>query len=178
MSWQKSPLTSSTRPAARRWGLPACQDKICWANGVHASRGLAGTHGSENGHSGVQSPLRDNEPGRVRDFDGLDRVVNLPTTIPGPASLSGERGQGGSNLRAVRLLPQDSNQTRQTEMRNSPPTMRATAGSGVIPADDPAVEVGGVIENQVERRILAGHGEGPVDETHTEQHSPAEIRIG
>ena len=33
MSWQKSPLTSSTSAAARRWGLPACQDKICWANG-------------------------------------------------------------------------------------------------------------------------------------------------
>ena len=33
MSWQKSPLTSSTRPAARRWGLPACRDKICLAKG-------------------------------------------------------------------------------------------------------------------------------------------------
>ena len=33
MSWQKSPLTSRTRPAARRWGSPACQDKICSANG-------------------------------------------------------------------------------------------------------------------------------------------------
>ena len=52
-----------------------------------------------------------------------------PTTMPGPASLSGDRGQGGSNLKAVRLLPQDSNQTRQTEMKNSPPTMRATAGA-------------------------------------------------
>ena len=33
MSWQKSPLTSSTSAAALRCGSPACHDKICWAKG-------------------------------------------------------------------------------------------------------------------------------------------------
>ena len=33
MSWQKSPLTSSTSAAARSCGSFACQDKICCANG-------------------------------------------------------------------------------------------------------------------------------------------------
>ena len=33
MSWQKSPLTSSTRAAARRCGLSACQPSSCLANG-------------------------------------------------------------------------------------------------------------------------------------------------
>ena len=96
---------------------------------VHASRGLAGTDGSENGQSGIEAPLRDNEPGRVRDFDGLYRVVNLPDNDARAGVFVGRKGQGGSNLRAVRLLPTFSNQTRQTEMKNSPPTMRATAGA-------------------------------------------------
>ena len=47
------------RPALGIARLPG-QDLL--GERVHTGRGLAGTHGPENGHSGVQSPLRDNEP--------------------------------------------------------------------------------------------------------------------
>ena len=96
---------------------------------MHASRGLAGPHGVDNGHSGVESALRDNEPGRVADFDGFDRVMNLPENAARPGVFVGRKGPLGSNLRAVRLPPQDSNQTRQTVMRNSPPIRTAAAGT-------------------------------------------------
>ena len=61
---------------------------------VHASRGLAGTDGSENGHSGIEAPLRDNEPGWVADFDGLYRVVNLPDNDARPGVFVGRKGPG------------------------------------------------------------------------------------
>ena len=109
MSWQKSPLTSSTRPAARRWGLPACQDKIYCGEGAHASRGLAGPHGAENGHSGIEAALRDNEPSRVARFDGFDRVIDLPDNAARSRRFyrqKGARGQqfeGGQIAQAPRL---------------------------------------------------------------------------
>ena len=48
--------------------------------------------GSENGHSGVEAALRDNEPGRVRDFDGFHRVVNLPDNDARPGVFVGRQG--------------------------------------------------------------------------------------
>ena len=36
---------------------------------------------------------------------------------------------------------------------------------GVVSVDDPGVEVGDVIEHQVEHWIVAGHGERPLEET-------------
>ena len=56
-------------------------------------------------------------------------MVNLPDNDARSGVLPTERGQGGSNLIAVRLPPTFSNQTRQTEIRNSPPTMTAAAGA-------------------------------------------------
>ena len=94
-------------------------------------------------------------------------------TIPGPSSLSGKGGQGGSNLIAVRLPPKFSKQTRQTEMRISPPTRTATAGAALVPADNPGVEVGGVIEHQIEQQFLAGQGKRPLDETPSGAANPA-----
>ena len=39
------------------------------------------------------------------------------------------------------------------------------SGNGVVSADNPGIEVGGVIEHQVEHWIVAGQGERPVEET-------------
>ena len=64
----------ASRPALGIARLPG-QDLLC--EGAHASRGLAGPHGAENGHSGIEAVLRDGEPFRVARFDGFDRVMNL-----------------------------------------------------------------------------------------------------
>ena len=62
------------RPALGIACLPG-QDLLC--ERVHASRGLAGPHGAEDCHSGIEASLRDGEPFRVARFDGLHRVMNL-----------------------------------------------------------------------------------------------------
>ena len=48
---------------------------------------------------------------------------------------------------------------------NQPADNDCNGGRDVIPADNPDVEVGGVIEQQIEQRFLAGHGKRPLDET-------------
>ena len=115
-SWKWSHSALGMAPLPRQNLLP---------ERVHTGRGLARTDGSEDGHSGVQSPLRDNEPRRITRFGGFDRVVNLPDNDARRGVFIGRKGPGGSNLRAVRLRPQDSNRTRQTVMRNSPPIRTA-----------------------------------------------------
>ena len=120
------PIAEVGQPGAGIASLPG-QDLL--GQRVHASRGLAGPHGAENGHSGVESPLRDNEPGMVADFDGFDRVVNLSDNAAGPGVSVGRKGLLGSNLRVVRMRPQNLNRTRQTVMRNSPPIRTAAAGT-------------------------------------------------
>ena len=114
------------RPALGIGGLPG-QDLL--GQRVHANRGLAGLHGAENCHSGIEPSLRDDEPGRVADFDGFDRVVNLPDNAARPGVLGGRKGPLGNNFRAVRLRPTFSNQTRQIVMRNSPPIRTAAAAT-------------------------------------------------
>ena len=79
----------------------------------------------------TQSGLRDGHGIVAQDYLPQRREIIQPRSRSvnrGPASLSGGRDQGGSHLRAVRLLPHVSNQTRQTVMRNSPSVRTPTAG--------------------------------------------------
>ena len=62
------------RPALRICGLPAEQLP---GKGVHARRGLPGPDGSEDGDSGIQSLLRDDEPLWVGNLPRLDRMMCL-----------------------------------------------------------------------------------------------------
>ena len=131
---------------------------------VHASRGLAGPHGSENGHSGIQSALRDHEPGWIADFDGFHRVVNLPDNDARPGVFVGRQGPGGQQLEGGQIAAHILEPDPPDGDEKQPADYDCNGGRGVVPANDPAVEVGGVIEHQIEHRILAGHGEGPVEE--------------
>ena len=132
---------------------------------VHAGRGLAGPHSSENGNSGIEAPLRDNEPGGVGDFDGFDRVVNLPDNDARPGVFVGRQGPGGQQFEGGQIAAHVLKPDPPDRDKNKPADNDCDGGRGIVPADDPAVEVGGVIEHQVEHRIVAGQGEGPVEET-------------
>ena len=139
---------------------------------VHAGRGLAGPDSAENGHSGIEAPLRDNEPGRVADFDGFDRVVNLPDNDARPGVFVGRKGPGGQQFEggqvASHILKPD-----PPDRDEKQPADDDGGGRDVVPPDDPGVEVGGVIEHQVEHWIVAGQGERPVEETPSGAAKPA-----
>ena len=99
------------------------------------------------------------------DFDGFDRVVNLPDDDARPGVLVGRKWPRGQQFEGGQIAshilkpdPPDRDEKQSADQD-------CDGGRGVVPANDPAVEVGGVIENQVEHRIVAGHGEGPVEET-------------
>ena len=152
----------ASRPALGIVGLPG-QDLLGeWA---HASRGLAGPHGTENCHSGVEASLRDNEPRRVTRFDGFDRVMNLPNNDRRPGVFVRRKGPQGEhsnvrNAQAPRRKPDPPDRDKNKTADDDGGCWRE-----VVPPDDPGVEVGGVIEHQVEHWIVAGHGERPLDET-------------
>ena len=131
---------------------------------VHASRGLAGTDGPENGHSGIEAPLRDNEPGWVADFDGFDRVVHLPDNDSRPGVFVGRKGPRGQQLEGSQIAAHVLKPDSPDRDEKQPADNEGDGGGGIVPANDPAVEAGGVIEHQIEHRIVAGHGEGPVEE--------------
>ena len=95
---------------------------------VHTGRGLARTDGSEDGHSGVQSPLRDGEPGGAGDLPDGDRMMDFPDHESG-AGIAGHQGSIGQLAKRDRLRLRASNQTRQTVMRNSPPVRTAAAAT-------------------------------------------------
>ena len=151
----------ASRPALGIAGLPG-QDLL--GEGVHASRGLAGPYGAENGHSGIEAALRDNEPSRVARFDVFDRVIDLPdhdsgAGIPGlqgPLGQLAKRGQIAAPR--LKLDPPDRDE-------KQPADQDCGSGNGVVSADNPGEEVGGVIEHQVEHWIVAGQGERPAEET-------------
>ena len=85
------------RPLLRIARLPA--EKLL-GEGVHTGRGLAAPHGSENGHTGVESALRDGEPGGIENLPRHDRMMHLAdhdsggrlARIEGPRRESSERG--------------------------------------------------------------------------------------
>ena len=120
---------------------------------VHAGRGLARTDGSEDGYSGVQSPLRDGD--RMMDFPDHDSGAGI-AGLQGPLGPLAKRGQIASHV--LEPDPPDCDEKQPSEQDSD-------GGRGVVSGDDPGVEVGGVIEHQVEHRIVAGQGERPVEET-------------
>ena len=128
---------------------------------MQAGRGLARTDGSEDGHSCVQSPLRDGD--RMMDFPDHDSGAGI-AGLQGPLGPLAKREQI-----AVAVLEPDPPDCDEKQ----PADQDSDGGRGAVSADDPAVEVGGVIENQVERRIVAGHGERPVEETPYRAAQPA-----
>ena len=84
--------------------------------------------------------------------------------MPGPASLSADRGQGGQQLEGGQIAAHILEPDPPDRDEKQPADNEGDGGRGVVPANDPAVEVGGVIEHQIERRILPGHRERPVEE--------------
>ena len=84
--------------------------------------------------------------------------------MPGAAFLSAERGQGaafkGGQIAAPRLQPDPPDRDEK-----QPADQDCSSGNGVVSADNPGVEVGGVFEHQVEHWIVAGQGERPLEET-------------
>ena len=118
---------------------------------VHADRGLARTDGSEDGHSGAQSPLRDGD--RMMDFPDHDSGAGI-------AGLQGPLGQLAKREQiAVAGLEPDPPDYDEKQ----PADQDCGNGHGVVSADHPGVEVGGVIDHQVEHWIVAGQGQRPVE---------------
>ena len=79
------------RPAL---GIACLRGQDLLGQRAHANRGVAGLHGAEYGHSGIEPSLRDDEPGRVADFDGFGRVVNLPDNAARPGVFVGRGATG------------------------------------------------------------------------------------
>ena len=96
---------------------------------------------------------------------GFDRVVNLPDNDSRPGVFVGRKGPRGQQFEGSQIAAHVLKPDPPDRDEKQPADNEGDGGGGVVPADDPAVEVGGVIEHQIEHRILAGHGEGPVDET-------------
>ena len=102
---------------------------------VHAGRGLTRTDGSEDGHSGVQSPLRDGD--RMMDFPDHDSGAGI-------AGLQGPLGQLAKREQiAVAFLEPDQPDCDEKQ----PAEQDGGGGRGVVSADDPGVEGGVVIEH-------------------------------
>ena len=99
------------------------------------------------------------------DFDGFHRVVNLPDNDSRPGVFVGRKGPGGQQFEGGQIASHILEPDPPDRDEKQPADYDCDGGGGVVPANDPAVEVGGVIEHQVEHRIVAGHGEGPVEET-------------
>ena len=163
MSWQKSPLTSSTsaaRPPLRVSGLPA--EKL-GREGVHTSRGLPGPHGPEDRHAGIQAALGNDEPGGIEDFPALHRVMFLPDHDPRPLVAGIERPHGKLAERgkaAVPSLEPDPPDRQQDQADHED----QDGGRQVVPKDHPAVKTRSVVGHQIEQRIFFEQGKGPVEE--------------
>ena len=91
------------RPLAGVVGLPGEQ---LLGEGPHAAAGLPGADGSEDGDAGVEAPLRDGQPFRLRDLLGLDRVMQFAYHEGGCIVLRGGRpGRQDAPAAALRVRP-------------------------------------------------------------------------
>src|ERR1700730_16161015 len=61
----------------RLWVVGLIGDKLLGV-GVHATAGLAGADGAENGNAGVETSLGDRQPIGILGRNGLSRIVDLP----------------------------------------------------------------------------------------------------
>ena len=120
---------------------------------VHASRGLPGADRPEDGDSGIEAPLRDDEPLRVRNLPGLNRVMRLPDDDGRFLIRVGDRPRGQLALTpflpwtGLAPDPPDTQKERAADKRND-------AGHGGIPTVDHPQKHGRIEGHQRDDGIL------------------------
>ena len=127
---------------------------------VHAGGRLAGPDGAENRHAGIEAPLRDRQPVGRRALDGSDRVMDLADDDRRPI-----RRRRKGPARKAGPAP-------HTDAHPGEPDPRCTdeqlageehghAGRDVVPRNDGAIHVRGVVADEHRHGIGLGKRAGP-----------------
>ena len=162
MSWQKSPLTSRTKRRRPLLPVPGPPAEQLGGEGVHAGRSFTGPDGPEDGDSGIESPLGDDEPFGVHRLPGLDRMMGLADHEGrGIAGIghrprreqAGRRSPGGARFDPDAPHPQGQHAADQDR----------DAGRGDIPCVDGRKEAGRSHSDQDQDRDGGGVGKRPDD---------------
>ena len=160
MSWQKSPFTSRTSAATRRSGLSACQLKELARERVHTGRRLAGPDRAENRHAGIEATLRDRQPCGSRALDGSDRVMDLADDDGRPVGRRRKRPRRKARPEPYTDAPPGEPDPGCGE-KELAGQEHGHAGRDVVPRDDGAIHVRGVVADEHRHGIGCGKRAGP-----------------
>ena len=127
---------------------------------VHTRRRLAGPDRAENRHARIEAPLRDRQPFGGRALDGSDRVMDLADDDGRPVGRRRKRP-------ARKAGPEPYTDAHPGEpdpgcaVEQVPGEEHGHAGRDVVPRDDGAVHVRGVVADEHRHGIGLGKHAGP-----------------
>ncbi len=128
---------------------------------VHTRRRFAGPDRAENRHAGIEATLRDRQPFGGRALDGSDRVMNLADDDRRPVGRRRKRPR-----RKAGPAPHTDAHPGEPDPRCAdeqlPGEERRHAGRDVVPRDDGAVHVRGVVADEHRHGIGLGKHAGHV----------------
>ena len=127
---------------------------------VHTRRRLAGPDRAENRHAGIEAPLRDRQPFGSRALDGSDRVMDLAADDGRPVRRRRKRPRRKAGPEPhTDAHPGEPDPRRADE--ELPGQEHGHAGREVVPRDDGAIHVRGVVADEHRHGIGLGKRAGP-----------------
>ena len=127
---------------------------------VHTRRRFTGPDRAENRHAGIEAPLRDRQPCGGRALDGSDRVMDLADDDRRPVGRRRKRPR-----RKAGPAPYTDAHPGEPDPgcadKQVPGEEHRHAGRHVVPRDDGAVHVRGVVADQDHHGIGLGKHAGP-----------------
>ena len=135
------------------------EELLC--EGAHASAGLSGADGSEDGDAGVEAALGYGEPPRPAGLRGLDGMMEFAQDEGRRLVLGGGRPVGEDAASSARRLLSraEPDPDRAGEQEDS--SEGDDAGRSQVPGPEEGVDGRVVVLDEVEQGVLADGGEGP-----------------